>query len=64
MKNVVQFISEVKLELTKVIWPKLDEFIGSTIVVLVLTAIFAVYLGVVDFGLTKLMSQVFKSFSI
>jgi len=47
MKNVTQFVKEVHLELSKVTWPKFDEFIGSTIVVLLLMSFFSIYLGCV-----------------
>lgn len=62
MKNIVQFLSEVRIELGKVIWPKYDDWIGSTIVVLVLVLIFAFYLGFIDFGLSKLANFIFKSY--
>ncbi len=46
--NVVQFLKEVKTELSRVEWPKPDEFIGATIVTLLLVLFFTVYLGLVD----------------
>ena len=36
MKQWVQFLQEVRSEFSKVAWPKKDEFVGATIVVLVL----------------------------
>ena len=63
MKNVVRFISEVKLELSRVVWPKMDEWTGSTVIVLFLMAVFAVYLFFVDATLSKLMEQIFKIYS-
>lgn len=60
MKDVVQFLQEVRIELSKVIWPKPDEFFGATLVVLLLVTAFAIYLGVVDFALTQLTSYIFK----
>jgi len=63
MKSVVRFISEVKLELSRVIWPKMDEWYGSTVVVLFLIAIFAAYLKVIDLGWSTLMKQIFKIYS-
>ena len=63
MKNVVQFLSEVRLELSRVVWPKMDDWIGSTTVVLILMTIFAIYLGLVDKGLDMLMRQIFKIYS-
>ena len=61
---MMQFFSEVRLELSRVIWPKFDEFIGSTIIVLVIVAAFAVYLGGVDFGLSYLAQYIFERYSI
>ena len=63
MKSVVRFISEVKLELSRVIWPKMDEWIGSTMIVLFLMAVFAIYFLFVDTLLNKLMGQIFKIYS-
>jgi len=63
IKNMSQFLKEVQLELSKVAWPKFDEFVGSTIVVLVLVFIFSVYLGLIDFGMSKLARLVFKYYS-
>lgn len=63
IKNVTQFAKEVLLELSKVTWPKFDEFLGSTIVVLVLVTFFSIYLGFIDLGLSELMRLVFKLYS-
>jgi preprotein translocase subunit SecE len=62
MKNVVQFLSEVKIELGKVVWPSIDEWIGSTIVVLFLVLISSIYLAPLDFGFSKIASYIFKSY--
>ena len=63
MKDIVQFFSEVRVELGKVIWPKYEEWIGSTIVMLVLVLLFSLYLGVIDFGFSKLAGFIFKAYS-
>jgi len=63
MKNVAQFVKEVQLELSKVTWPKFDEWLGSTIVVLLLMSFFAIYLGLVDKGLTELWRFVVRLYS-
>ena len=63
MKNVTQFVKEVHLELSKVTWPKFDEWVGSTIVVLLLMSFFSVYLGLVDKGLTELFKVVIRLYS-
>jgi preprotein translocase subunit SecE len=63
IKNVTQFVKEVQGELSKVTWPKFDEFIGSTIIVLILVTFFSIYLGLMDLGLSELMRRVFKLYS-
>jgi preprotein translocase SecE subunit len=62
MKNAMQFLREVKHELTKVVWPKPDEFIGSTIVVLLLVCVFAIYLGALDIALNEITKYVLKMY--
>ena len=56
---MMHFLKGVRLELIKVVWPKFDEFIGSTIVVLVIICVFAIYLGVVDLMFSKLARYIF-----
>ncbi len=59
IKNAVQFIKEVRIELSKVEWPNFNEFVGSTLVVLFLVCFFAIYLGIVDLGLSRLAKYIF-----
>lgn len=49
--NLLTFFKEVRLELTKVSWPTFNEFVGATVVVLIIVTAFAIYLGAVDFVL-------------
>jgi len=46
--NVMQFLREVRTELSRVEWPKPEEFIGATIVTLLLVLFFTIYLGLID----------------
>ena len=48
MNTILSFITEVRSEFSKMVWPKRDEFLGSTIVVCILIAFFAVVLGGMD----------------
>jgi preprotein translocase subunit SecE len=59
-KRIAEFISDVKLEIKKVVFPTKKEVIGSTWVVIVSVLISAVFLGMVDMALGKLMTTVFK----
>jgi preprotein translocase subunit SecE len=53
-----QFLREAKVELKKVKWPTRKELLASTAVVIVLTLLVAFYLGLVDFGLIKIIRNV------
>jgi len=53
--QAVQFMREVKNELKKVTWPSRKQTITSTGVVLVLVLIVAVFLGLVDMVLARLV---------
>ena len=59
-KKAIKFLQEVKTELSKVSWSTRQELIGSTLVVIVVTSIMAVYIGVIDLTLSKLLSLVFR----
>jgi preprotein translocase subunit SecE len=59
-KKTVNFFQETKTELSKVSWSTLQELIGSTSVVLAITSIMAVFIGMVDLLLSKILSIVFK----
>ena len=55
--KIRQFFKEVKIELKKVVFPSRDEVIGSTKVVVVLVIIIAVFLGLIDMLLSKLIGM-------
>ena len=57
-QKAVQFFREVKVELKKVTWPSRKQAAGSTLVVIILVFILATFLGLVDFGLSKLVQVV------
>jgi preprotein translocase subunit SecE len=53
--KVTEFLQQVKAELQKVTWPTRKETYGSTVVVIVLVLIVAVFLWVIDTGLSALI---------
>ena len=55
MKTISNFLSEVKLELEKVTWPKRDVVINYLSLVIIISIIVAAFVGSVDFSLTKLL---------
>jgi preprotein translocase subunit SecE len=60
ISNAVQFFREVKVELQKVTFPTRQETVGSTVVVLVLTVILAIYLGLSDWLLARIVQMLLQ----
>lgn len=52
------FLREVREELTKVVWPTRDEIIRLTGVVILVSLGVGLFLGGIDFLLTKLVSLI------
>ncbi len=47
-----------KVELKKVTWPTPKQTLASTSVVIIVVIIVSIFLGIVDFGLTKIVKLV------
>lgn len=60
VEKPVNFLKEVKTELTKVSWSTREELVGSTVMVIVITFILAAFIGVADLLLTKGLSTVLR----
>jgi preprotein translocase subunit SecE len=60
IKNSVNFVKEVKVELGKVAWSTREELMASTVLVLAITGISAVFIGLLDIGLSKGLTLLFK----
>jgi len=60
IKKIGTFLVEVREELAKVSWSTREELMGSTAVVLVFTALMAVFIGVVDFMLSLGLKFIFR----
>jgi len=58
------FLSEVRNELKRVTWPGSKEVYATTIVVILFSAFFGIYLFALDFGLLKLVQWIFKLFGV
>ena len=56
-KNIPKFFREVHQELKKVSWSSRKELLGATWVVIFTTIILAVYIGSIDFGLSKFLTS-------
>jgi len=56
MSRIIRFFKEVWVELGKVVWPSRREALKITGIVILFSVFVAVFLGIVDFGLTKLIA--------
>ncbi len=59
MNKFKRFLKEVSVELKKVSWPSKDELTGSTIVVIIVSFIVAIFIGIVDKVLTLIVTTIF-----
>jgi preprotein translocase subunit SecE len=57
-QNAAEFLREVKVELKKVTWPTRKQTTGTTVVVIIFVFIVAVFLGLFDYSLSKLVQVV------
>ncbi len=52
------FVGEVQAEFEKITWTPRPEMVNGTIAVVVIVAVMAIFLGIVDFGLSRVMQMV------
>ena len=57
-RRAADYIREVQMELKKVTWPTRKQTAGTTLVVIILVFIVAAFLGIFDYGLSKLVEVV------
>ncbi len=59
-ERLKKFLREVRVELRKVTWPTPAELRGSTGVVIVTVLILTLLIGLVDLGLSRLISVILR----
>jgi preprotein translocase subunit SecE len=64
MKSVTQFLGEVRAEMAKVVWPSRSALLGSTIVVVILVTAFSLFLGSVDYLLSRVAGWIFLHYGM
>ena len=60
VKNARQYVTEVRGEVDKIVWPQQDEAMNGTVGVLVIVVVVATVLGLVDFGLSRIMQVILQ----
>lgn len=58
--QAVQFLRDVRSEVRKVTFPSRKETVTSTIVVIMVVFVISIYLGMVDFGLSIVLSSILR----
>jgi len=58
------FLSEVRNELKRVTWPSQKEVYATTIVVILTSAFFGVYLFVLDLGIDRALQWILQRFGV
>jgi preprotein translocase subunit SecE len=60
IEKVKKFLIEVRAELEKVSWPGRPEVQAATIVILALVFLLAVFIGAVDFVVSRVLGLFFR----
>jgi preprotein translocase subunit SecE len=58
MGNIVSFLRDVRVELSKVVWPKKAQVIKLTLTVFIISGIVALYVGVLDYSFVRILEVV------
>ena len=57
IQNISQYFNGVQIEMKKVTWLSKQEMMGSTIIVGVFSVFIAIFLFIVDFGVSQFISR-------
>jgi preprotein translocase subunit SecE len=56
IKKARQFLEDVQVEMKKVVWPERDKLINSTVVVIVVSIMFTLFIFFADTIISKLIN--------
>jgi preprotein translocase subunit SecE len=62
--NSRNFLTEVRNEMKRVTWPSRREVYATTLVVILTSAFFGIYLWTLDLALTWVMNWIFRRFGV
>ena len=60
LRRAQEFVREVLAEFRKVAWPSRQELINSTVVVIAVTVVVALFLGAVDVVLARIVERILR----
>ena len=58
IQKITDYVNGVKQEMKKVTWLSKEEMFGSTVIVGIFAVFIAVFLFIVDFGLSEFVSRI------
>lgn len=62
IKTGIKYLREVYGELTRVEWPSFSEFLGATIIVLIVVFLSVLYIGFLDIIFAKAARYIFTQY--
>lgn len=57
MTSFISYLKNVRAELTHVVWPKPAQAVTHTILIVIISALIAVFIGVLDYVFTGVVSR-------
>jgi preprotein translocase subunit SecE len=58
MKSVLTYFSQVKSELSKVVWPSREEVVKLTALIIIISVVVGAYVGALDFVFIKILERI------
>ena len=58
--NGREYLTDVRTEFRRIVWPSQREYVGGTVGVVVIVAFLTLVLGLVDMGLSQAMELVLR----
>ena len=60
MDRIKKFFYEMRIELSRVSWPKRKELLGSTFVVIVISLLLTIFIGLMDIFFSHIVGRILK----
>ena len=58
--NLISYLKEVRAELSKIAWPRREDVVRLTLIVLGVSLAVGLYIGGLDYGFTSLLGIILK----
>ena len=59
-EKITKYWNETQLEIKKVAWPTREEMVGSTIATIVISTLVALFVWIIDMGVSKAVITLFR----